>query len=293
MADSERHSQFESPLRYPGGKACIFPFISNLFYENSLLGVNYAEPYAGGSGLALKLLFNEYVNEIFINDYDYSIFSFWNSILESNQRFCDWIEDVEIDIENWRYFKSVQKNPDEYSQFELGQAIFFLNRTNISGVIKGGPIGGLEQTGKYKINARFNKSDLIKRIERIDKFKHRIRISNLDGIRFIKSLDKNSKNTFIYLDPPYVHKGADLYMNYFKKKDHENLARQVEKINHKWLVSYDNNDFILKLYDNQPRLRYSLSQSASNRVGNEILIFSEHLNFNNSIEKLKNVELIK
>lgn len=293
MVNSERHSQFESPLRYPGGKACIFPFISNLFYENNLLGVNYAEPYAGGSGLALKLLFNEYVNEIFINDYDYSIYSFWYSILESNQRFCDWIEDAEIDIENWQYFKSVQKNPDDYSQFEIAQAIFFLNRTNISGVIKGGPIGGLEQKGKYKINARFNKSDLIKRIQRIANFKHRINISNLDGLRFIRNLNKNSQNTFIYLDPPYVHKAADLYMNYFKKKDHENLARQVENINHKWLVSYDNNDFILNLYEKKQRLRYSLSQSASNRIGNEILVFSEQLKFINSIEKLKNVELIK
>lgn len=292
MVDRERHSQFESPLRYPGGKACIFPFISNLFYENSLLGVNYAEPYAGGSGLALKLLFNEYVNEIFINDYDYLIFSFWYSILESNQRFCDWIEDVEIDIENWKYFKFVQKYPDEYSQFELAQAVFFLNRTNISGVIKGGPIGGLEQTGKYIINARFNKSDLIKRIERIAKFKHRINISNLDGIRFIKNLNKCSQNTFIYLDPPYVHKGADLYMNYFKKEDHENLARQVDKIKHKYLVSYDNNDFIINLYNNKKRLRYSLSQAASNRVGSEILVFSEQLAFEESVKQLKNMELI-
>jgi DNA adenine methylase len=292
MEDSERHSQFESPLRYPGGKACIFPFISKLFYENNLLGVNYAEPYAGGSGLALKLLFNEYVNEIFINDYDYSIYSFWYSILESNRRFCDWIEGVEIDIENWQYFKTVQKFPEEYSQFEVAQAVFFLNRTNISGVIKGGPIGGLEQKGKYKINARFNKSDLIKRIERISNFKHRIKVSNLDGISFIRKLNKSSQNTFIYLDPPYVHKGANLYMNYFKKKDHENLAQQVEKINHKWLVSYDNNDFIINLYNRKQRLRYSLSQSASNRVGNEILVFSEQLKFTNSIDQLKNVELI-
>ncbi|RPG36602.1 MAG: DNA adenine methylase [Muricauda sp. TMED12] len=293
MADSERHSHFESPLRYPGGKACIFPFISNLFYENNLLGVNYAEPYAGGSGLALKLLFNEYVNEISINDFDYSIYSFWKSILESNLRFCDWVEDVVIDIENWQYFKSVQNNPEGYSQFELAQAVFFLNRTNISGVIKGGPIGGIEQKGKYKINARFNKSDLIKRIERISSFKHRIRVSNLDGVSFIRNLNKSIHNTFIYLDPPYVHKGANLYMNYFKKKDHEKLARQVEKINHTWLVSYDNNDFIINLYGKQKKLRYSLSQSASNRVGNEILVFAEHLKFNKSSEKLKNVELIK
>lgn len=292
MEDREKHSQFESPLRYPGGKACIFPFISSLFYENNLLGVDYAEPYAGGSGLALKLLFNEYVNEIHINDFDYSIFSFWKSILESNQRFCDWIEEVQVDIENWKYYKTVQRNPDEYSQFELGQAVFFLNRTNISGVIKGGPIGGLEQKGKYKISARFNKSDLIKRIERINLFKDRISVSNLDGLSFIKQLNEKKQNTLIYLDPPYVHKGADLYMNFFKKKDHESLARQVEKIKHQWLVSYDNNEFIIQLYGTYKKFRYNLSQSASNRVGNEILVFAEQLNFTQSLSKLKNVDIL-
>ncbi|MDE3741772.1 DNA adenine methylase [Maribacter polysaccharolyticus] len=293
MEDSERHSQFESPLRYPGGKACIFPFISNLFYENGLLGVDYAEPYAGGSGLALKLLFNEYVNHIHINDFDYSIYSFWKSILESNQRFCDWVEDVQVDIDNWNYYKSVQKKPKEFSQFELGQAVFFLNRTNISGVIKGGAIGGLEQKGKYKITARFNKTDLIKRIERISKFKHRISLTNHDGLNFIRQLNQKKLNTFIYLDPPYVHKGADLYMNYFKKKDHKKLAQQVEKINHKWLVSYDDNDFIINLYGKQKKLRYRLSQSASNRVGNEILVFADQLKFDQSKLKLKNVQIIE
>lgn len=293
MEDSERHSQFESPLRYPGGKACIFPFISKLFYENNLLGVDYAEPYAGGSGLALKLLFNEYVNKIHINDFDYSIFSFWVSIIESNKRFCDWVEDVEVNIDNWNYYKSVQRSPDKHSQFELGQSVFFLNRTNISGVIKGGPIGGIEQSGKYKIDARFNKSDLIKRIERIAFFRERISVSNLDGLRFIQQLNQNKHNTFIYLDPPYVHKGADLYMNYFKRQDHEKLASQVEKIKHKWLVSYDNNDFIINLYNKQKRLIYDLSQSASNRVGNEILVFSKQLQFTKSLNNLKNVQLIE
>lgn len=287
MENSVKHSQFESPLRYPGGKACIFPFISNLFYENNLIGTDYAEPYAGGAGLALKLLFNEYVNKININDFDYSIYSFWKSILDSNSRYCDWLEEVKINIENWHYYKEILKNSENYSQFELGQAVFYLNRTNISGVIKGGPIGGLQQKGKYKMTARFNKPDLIKRIERIEKFKNRIILSNLDGIDFIRQLNQQPRNLFIYLDPPYVHKGADLYMNYFKKKDHENLAKQVHKIKHSWLVSYDNNDLIIGLYAKQRKLKYSLSQSASNRVGSEILVFANQLNFNESSFKLK------
>lgn len=281
-------SRFESPLRYPGGKACLFPFFSKLFYENDLIGCEYAEPYAGGAGLALKLLFNEYVNKIHINDFDYSIFSFWKIIIESNTRFCDWIEGVQINIENWKYYKHIQKNTEEYSQFEIAQSLFFLNRTNISGIIKGGPIGGLKQEGKYKIDARFNKQDLLKRIKKIEKFKDRIFVSNHDGLKFINQLNHKQQNIFIYLDPPYVHKGADLYLNFYKQNDHKNLAKKVGTIKHKWITSYDNNHFIMELYKNRDKIIYDLSQSASNRIGTEILIFSNELSYVESKNNLKN-----
>lgn len=285
-------SRFESPLRYPGGKACLYPFFSQLFRENDLIGISYAEPYAGGSGLALKLLYNEFVSEIYINDYDYLIYSFWKSILTSNERFCEWIESVEININNWRYYKEIQKNPKMYSQFQVAQALFFLNRTNISGVIKGGPIGGLKQIGKYKINARFNKTDLIKRIKRIEKFKNRIHISKKDGVKFIKQLNKSKENIFIYLDPPYVNKGSDLYLNFYKKKDHELLSKNIEMIKHQWILSYDNTEFIANLYNKKNKLIYDLSQSASNRMGQEILIFSNLISFDESMRNLKKAIII-
>jgi len=211
MENSLRHSQFESPLRYPGGKACIFPFMSKLFYENNLIGTSYAEPYAGGAGLALKLLYNEYVNKIYINDLDKSIYNLWKILTENNLIFCDWLEEVEVSIDNWQYYKSVQQNIEHHTDIEIAKSTFFLNRTNISGVIKGGIIGGQEQKGKYKIDARFNKTDLIKRVRRIESFKNRINVSNLDGIGFIKKMNRISENVFIYIDPPYVQKGADLY----------------------------------------------------------------------------------
>jgi len=292
MENSFRKSQFESPLRYPGGKACIYPFMSRLFYENNLIGINYAEPYAGGAGLALKMLFNEFVNEIHINDLDKSIYAFWNAMINHNLRFCDWVENVNITIENWNYFKSVQKNSESYDMFELAKSTFFLNRTNISGVIKGGIIGGQNQNGNYKIDARFNKNDLIKRIQRIELFKNRINLTNLDGINFIKKLNNINEDVFIYLDPPYLQKGAELYMNFYSFKDHIKLAKNVDLINKKWLVSYDNHEFILNLYSNHRKVLYNLSQSASNRIGDEIIIFSENINFKESINKLKNAILI-
>lgn len=275
-----------SPLRYPGGKNCIFPFVSRFFYENNLIGINYAEPYAGGAGLALRLLFEEYVNKIYINDFDPSIYAFWNTVLNDVDRFCDWIENIEISIDNWQKYKAVQSDIYNTNSFELAKSTFFLNRTNISGVIKGGVIGGQNQLGKYKIDARFNKDELIRKIRKIHSFRDRIIISNKDGINFVNKLDNSRKDIFIYLDPPYYRKGADLYMNFYRDEDHRKLSDHVKKLRKKWMISYDNHDFILDLYSEDKKLLYKLSQCASNRVGDEVLVFSENLTFHDSMNAL-------
>jgi len=291
MAGMNRMSAYYSPLRYPGGKNCIFPFVSRLFYENQMIGVRYAEPYAGGAGLALRLLFEGYVDHIYINDLDVSIYAFWRTIVENSDEFCDWIENAEITIENWKKHKEIQKKSESVSFYELAKSTFFLNRTNISGVIKGGVIGGIEQLGKYKIDARFNKQDLIKRIKKIYRAKNRITVSNYDGIQFINNLDKKKKEIFIYLDPPYLKKGADLYMNYYLPQDHRRLSKNVKNLHKKWMVSYDNQEFIFNLYAEKRKLMHKLSQSASNRVGDEIFIFSEKVQFVDSMNALKSPEL--
>lgn len=289
---NNKESRFDSPLRYPGGKARIFPFVSNLIYENDLIGCSYAEPYAGGGGLALKLLFDEFVSSIYINDLDKSIFALWVTILNDNIRFCDWIEDIDVTVENWIYYKNIQKNPENIDQLELAKSTFFLNRTNVSGVIKGGMIGGFEQKGKYKIDVRFNKEDLIKRINKIYKFRERINVSNLDGLQFIKKMGQKKEDVFIYLDPPYYQKGADLYMNFYKEKDHKKLSEKIRESKNRWMVSYDNHDFILNLYSEKNKLTYKLSQSTSNRIGDEVLIFSDNLSFNNSMDELKSAYIL-
>lgn len=280
-------SKFYSPLRYPGGKNCIFKFVSSFFYENDMLGSSYAEPYAGGSGLALRLLFEGYVNSIYINDLDPFIYSFWKAVLKDNKELCDWIETVPINIKTWNKYKEIQRDSKGYNYFELAQATFYLNRTNVSGVIKGGVIGGQEQLGKYKIDARFNKKDLIERIKKIETIKDRIHLSNLDGIKFIRKINKQPNPIFIYLDPPYYQKGSDLYMNFYKDADHKKLSKEVRKISQYWMVSYDNHEFIINLYSEFNKLMYQLSQSASNRVGDEIIVFSKDLVYSESIRMLK------
>lgn len=285
-------SIYYSPLRYPGGKNCIFPFVSKIFYENQLIGGGYAEPYAGGAGLALRLLFEGYVDRIYINDLDKSIYAFWSGILKRPDDFCEWLEKVDVTISNWHKYKTIQRNSESADYFELAKSTFFLNRTNISGVIKGGVIGGLEQKGKYKIDARFNKVDLISRIQKIAALSNRITLTNLDGLSFIEKLDKKKEEIFIYLDPPYFQKGADLYMNFYSRDDHKKLSKHVHRMQKKWMVSYDNHDFILNLYAEKNKIVYKLSQAASNRVGNEILIFSKEINYQDSIKALKDAVLL-
>jgi DNA adenine methylase len=288
------YDHFVSPLRYPGGKACIYRFVTDLFYNNSLIGIDYAEPYAGGAGLALRLLADEFVNKIYINDLDPAIYAFWYAVKHHSVQLCDWIEDLKIDIESWREYKHINCNlsSSQYSLLDIGKSTFFLNRTNVSGIIQGGVIGGSEQKGKYKIDARFNKTNLISRIERIANLSDRIKISRLDGVKFIKRIRKLPQNCFIYLDPPYVEKGADLYMNFFIEKDHKRLAKYVKKIDKYWMVSYDNNQFISELYKSFDQVSYNLSQSASNRVGKEIIIFNDAIDYNESLSQLRSVEII-
>jgi DNA adenine methylase len=282
---------YYSPLRYPGGKNCIFPFISRLFYENNLLGIKYAEPYAGGAGLALRLLFEGYVNQIYINDLDPAIYSFWSTLKYRNSEFCEWVKNVDVSVENWIFYKEIQLNIEKYETFDIAKSTFFLNRTNVSGILKGGMIGGKEQFGKYKLDARFNKQDLICRIKKIGEIQERIFISKDDGIHFIRKIDRRKGQFFLYLDPPYHAKGSDLYMNFYREKDHKELARKVRGLKSNWIVSYDNSEFISGLYGDR-KISYKLSQSASNKVGSEILIFSKNLDYSSSINSLKSPKTI-
>jgi len=278
---------YHSPLRYPGGKNCIFPFVADLFKKNALKGHAYAEPYAGGAGLALRLLYEGYTSHVYINDLDPGIYSFWKTITEDCESFCEWLESVPLNLETWRHYKCIIKNPYESSNFELAKATFYMNRTNVSGVIKGGLIGGINQKGKYKINSRFNRANLIIRIRNVYKWRKQITVTNHDGIKFLQNLNRRKQEILTYLDPPYVEKGSQLYLNAYKKDDHLKLAKYIEKFKKNWIISYDNNQFIIDTYSTQEKISFNLSQSTSNRVGKEIFIFQNSIKYMDSLDFLK------
>lgn len=273
-----------SPLRYPGGKGKITDYMRSVFEANNLEDGHYVEPFAGGAAVALGLLFTETVRRIHINDIDRSIYAFWHSVLNEPEELCRLIRNKRASISEWERQKSVQREKSTTSLIELGFSTFFLNRTNRSGIINGGVIGGKDQSGTWKIDARYNKSDLISRIEKIASFASRIELHNLDAPAFLAKIEARlPDNTLIYLDPPYFYKGNRLYHSFYKPHDHEFLARWVlRNLKHHWLVSYDNVIQIEQAYAGKRMLQYSIGYSARESYkGSEIMIFSDGLTIPN------------
>lgn len=270
---------FVSPLRYPGGKLKVADYIKHLFEVNDLCDGTYVEPYAGGASVALTLLFCEYASKIKINDIDRSIYAFWHSVLNETEALCRMISDTPVNMEIWRAQRNVQAKKLEVGLLELGFSTFFLNRTNRSGILNGGVIGGKNQNGSFKIDARYNKTELIERIENVADYSDRIELTSMDAIELIKSYKRTpSAKTLVYLDPPYFVKGRDLYLNYYNDDDHKAIANAIKKYKGKWIISYDSMPFIKELYKGYRHKEYYLSYSAGNPTkGKEIMFFSEGL----------------
>lgn len=274
-------NNFYSPLRYPGGKNRLAPFIAKVCLDNNLTE-RYIEPYSGGGSVALFLLFEGIVEDIVINDKDRSIYAFWYSILNHTTKFCDMIRNCNVTIEEWKKQRCVQAKKRSAPLFELGFSTFFLNRTNRSGIINGGAIGGFSQNGNYLIDCRFNKEELINRIQAIGSKKKHIRLYTKDAINLINILrNRNliSRDSLIYFDPPYFAKGPSLYMNHYNVKDHENVRDAISSITQcKWLVSYDPVEEIKELYSDFRKIEYELVHSAHiSKHGAEILFFSDNI----------------
>lgn len=270
-----------SPLRYPGGKAKIADFIKQVVKDNDLLDGVYVEPYVGGAAVALSLLMDEYVSRIIINDKDRSIYAFWHSVLYDTDRLCKLIEETPVTMETWwaqRTFQSVE-NKETTDLLTLGFSTFFMNRTNRSGIIKAGVIGGFDQRGNYKIDARYRKEDLIARIRRIASYADRIELHHEDAVDFVKHIVQVlPQNTILYLDPPYYKKGRGLYMNYYEDADHEKIRDVITNVDtFRWVVSYDNSLFIKELYHSFRSQEFYLNYSANNNgKGTEVIFFSNN-----------------
>ena len=271
-----------SPLRYPGGKRAFAPFLRTTILASGLQGCRYLEPYAGGAGAALELLRCGVVSDIIINDKDPAIYWFWKAATEESDRLVTWINSVDVTIQQWINQREILLSRKR--GFELGASALFLNRTCVSGVIKrcGGPIGGYEQKGNYKIDCRFDKDTLIEKIRFLAYNRQRIKIHNMDALKFLSHYSEEKDSSFFYLDPPYYHKASELYLNAYNHSDHEDLRNYLfgEFYNHNWVLSYDYCPETLQLYRHQPHSEVKKYHALANKAGTkELITFSNRIRF--------------
>jgi len=266
-----------SPLRYPGGKSKLYDLVQAMIAQYGKQVDTYVEPFAGGAGIAMGLLLNRQIEHIIINDINPGVYSFWHSVCNDTENILRLIRDTDINIENFIAQKNIYRNETQHS-LNLGFATFFLNRTCFSGVLDAGPIGGYNQTGKYLIDARYNRQELMKKIEKIAQFRSNIEIYNLDILDFIKKVENKKEKLFTYFDPPYFIKGKALYTNFLNEEDHKKIYQSIKKLKTPWLLTYDNVDDISKIYKKYPQFEFNLSYTVNskvNRVGTELMITSD------------------
>ena len=256
------------------------PFISELMQENGLIGGEYAEPYCGGAGIAIALLLSRQVKRIHLNDCCRPIYAFWKSLIIEPEKFCRKIASASLTIHEWERQREILRRPDEFDNLDLGFSVFYLNRCNRSGILGAGVIGGKNQTGTWKIDARFSRKELIRRVEAIALFQDKIRVYNMDAEEFIENeVPKFNRKSLVYCDPPYFHKAERLYLNIYKPADHLRIAKIIQKrLVRPWLVSYDFAEEITAAYSKRRNFRYDLQYSAGPVYkGSELFFFSDGL----------------
>lgn len=264
---------FYSPLRYPGGKSKLTPYIIETLKLNHLEGGTYVEPFAGGAGIAWHLLLEGHVKKVYINDLNDSVYAFWYSVLSYTNELCKLITNTPVTIEEWHRQREIQ-NSTNASLLQRGFSTLFLNRTNRSGIIKAGVIGGISQTGNYKIDCRFNKTSLVDKINAIANLKDQITLTNFDAVDFINLVLPNVEDQcLVNIDPPYYVKGKGLYQNFFEHNDHYRLYECVKGINKPWIVTYDDTPEINEIYSEFNPRSFGLTYTAQvKRKGSEVII---------------------
>ena len=271
---------YYTPLRYPGGKRRLFGVVARLLEEN---GLNHGSNTLSHTPAALQSVclcsLKNTRRLCHLNDLSRPIFAFWYSVLHSTDELCERVERAAVTMEEWHRQRAVLESSEAADLMDLGFATLFLNRTNRSGIIAGGVIGGKMQRGAWTITARFNKPEIIQRIKKIGRYRTRIFLSQMDAVDFVQQkLSSLGSDSFAFLDPPYIANGKGLYLNDYTAESHVELAAAVAKLQVPWICTYDRAAIDLGLYGSHRRIEYDLPYMAQGRHrGGEVMFLSHDI----------------
>lgn len=272
----------KSPLRYPGGKSRAVKLISTLIPSFD----EYREPFLGGGSLFVYLKQLYPTKTYWINDIYLELYKFW-CLTQNNpealiRKIRNWKDKFLNGKELHRYLID---NINTFEDEEIASAFFILNRITFSGTSESGGFSNQSFQG------RFTESS-IERIELLSRLLNNTKISNLD---YKEVVEKKGENVFMFLDPPYYSASKSaLYGkngNLHKVFDHKRFAEVMQSCNHKWLITYDDSDYIKELFSFAKIYSWDMMygmrnvKSGSSQIGKEIFI-SNYLYDLNKDERL-------
>lgn len=264
-----------TPLRYPGGKGVLKYFLANSVLNNNLKGGVIVEPFCGGSGATIPLLKSGIIEELWMNDASPLISSFWESLFFNTNELVKLIKETPVCMKTWNACKEVVDSPYKHDTLKLGFSSFFLNRTNRSGLLMGGPIGGKNQSGPYLMQCRFNKEKLISRVLSVASLRDKVKIDNIDGVDFLKKTESMVDSSLVFIDPPYVKQGYNIYRKYsFKKHDHVRLSEYIQRSKWKWIITYDDHQLVKDLYSGDAVQSMRIDYFSKKEKSNNEIIFA-------------------
>lgn len=270
-------NQIISPLRYPGSKASLTDYIASVIEANLLSGCTIIEPYAGSATVSLEMLSRGFVQHAILIERDPLLYGFWYSVFNDVDNLVNDIFEIDVSLNTWIDFQKYRNttNLDDYLLLELGVAGLFFNRTNFSGILGAGPIGGANQDSKYKINCRFKKEKIIQQIRTISLLKDKVEVVFGDALTYLKTQEHEIGNSFsfLYIDPPYYNQGKKLYRYWYEDSNHKELADYLGRLETPWLVSYDDHPKIREYYEESAMQELFIDYTARvSRQGEELLI---------------------
>lgn len=288
------NNYIRSPLRYPGGKQRDVLFLGEIikqFLQDNIIS-EYREPFLGGGSMLLSLLSGYNINHFWGNDAHPLLIDFWQQSKDDVTQLCTIVESLKEEYtgprkksKQWTTFRIKYHNKlNNLEDNQLYQAarFFILNRSTASGTTESGGLTPLAYC------ERFTESS----IERL-----RLLGDNLKNVTFTcgdysRLLTQEGKNTFIFLDPPYLSaEKSALYGksgNLHKGFDHNQLAQNLQHCSHHWLMTIDDCPEVIELYSNWAYIfRWSKFYGMTNfdgrktKSGKELLVSSfsiDHLN---------------
>ena len=256
-----------SPLRYPGSKRKLCNYLGRVLTHNDLRPQILVEPFVGGGSVFLNFLSINEGSEAIIADKDELVYSFWKVLFTEPSHLINFVKKVKVNLENFEKYKYISSHTHEFNRKKLAETCLFLNRTSFSGILddSAGPIGGREQKSLYKIDCRFGRENLIKKIKRISIFKNRVTVLSYsweDTLKYVSGKDKyRNVSLLFYFDPPFYEKADKLYRHHFDSASHKNLRDKLMKLKQSWILSYDRAKEIQHLYSTFGRINVSMPYS--------------------------------